>query len=102
MIDLAKNIVYSAILLYFVVKFGQNLFDFGSDIRKDFYFVGMDMVSALFALAIFKLHTSMITRFWLWFCISAALNQLFFKGNITYLEISIGVLAVILNIRNSK
>ena len=101
MTDLAKKIIFSGVFLYFVVKFGQNLFDFGSDFRKDFYFVGMDMVSALFAFALFKLHNSIITRFWLWFCISAALNQLFFKGNITYLEISIGVLAVILNIRKN-
>lgn len=101
-IDRAKGFLYAAVLLYFIVKFGQNIFSFGSSIRKDFYFIGMDIVSALFALSIFKLYKSKITMFWLWFCISAAANQIIFKGNITYLEIIIGIIAVTINIIRSK
>lgn len=98
MLDLVKKITFAGIILFFAIEYGQNIFEYGSDLRKDFYFIGMSLNRLTFAYVFYKLYNHKLTFFWLWYCVGSVLNELLFKGGLTFFEISIGVFALIYNI----
>lgn len=90
-----KKLTYLAVISYLIVLYGQNVFEFGSDLRKDFYFIGMSVVTALFAYILFKLLKNTATSFYLFMCIGEILNQSVFNGSYSYIEITFGLFGII-------
>ncbi len=82
-------------MIYLAVVYGQNLLEFGSDLRINFYFIGMSISTCLFAYILFKVFKNVATSFYLFMCIGEFFNQAFCKGGITYIDICGGVLGVI-------
>ena len=85
-----KKLIYTTVILYLFVLYGQNLFEFGSEFRIEFYFIGMALVNALFAFIIYKGFKNLATSFYLFLCIGELFNQIFFKDEFTYIEIIFG------------
>ena len=90
-----KYLAYISILFYLGVLYGQNFFEFGSIDRADFYFIGMSMARVLMALTLFKAFKHMATSFLLFMCIGDLINEVYLHGDISYFEISFGVIGII-------
>ncbi len=89
-----KILTYLAVISYTFVIYGGSLFDFGSDIRKDIYFIGMSLVQSLVGYILFKKFKNIATSFLLFMLVGESFNQIFYKGDLSYIEISFGILGV--------
>ena len=89
-----KKLIYLSIFTYLAVIYGQNFMEFGSDLRKDFYFIGMALSRSLFALVIYKDHKDFITSFLLFMCIGDFVNEVGFQGSISFFELYAGVIGM--------
>lgn len=98
MLKHANKILVIAILSYFVVAYGQNLLEFGSTVRINFYFIGMAVVQTLFAWYCYLKYKSYITSFWFFYCIATIINQAVFDGGLSFLELWIGSIGIIYNL----
>ena len=76
-------------------KHGQNLLEFGSDLRINFYFIGMAVVNSLIAFILFKAFKNVATSFYLFMCLGEVFNQAFFQGDYSYIEIVGGGVGII-------
>jgi len=81
--------------MYLFVQYGQNLLDFNSDLIKDFYFIGMACVNVLISFVLFKLYKNIATSLYLFICLGALSNEIFFKGGLNYMDVSFGILGVV-------
>ena len=97
-----KKLSYLAVVLYFTFLYGQNLYEFGSDFRKDFYFIGMSVVSCLFSFILFKSFKNKATSFYFFLCIGEFLNQSLFSGSYNYIDITFGIIGIIYILAESK
>ncbi len=93
-----NKIIIIAILGYFLVAYGQNVFEFKSTLRINFYFIGMASVNALFSWYVYLKYKSYITSFWLFYCSAAVINQIIFDGELTFFELWIGTIGIIYNL----
>lgn len=94
----SNKIIVSAIILYFIVVYGQNVFEFGTPLRINFYFIGMAAVWSLFATYAYVKYKSYITSFWLFYCIASLINQIVFQGGISFFELWIGTIGIVYNL----
>lgn len=90
-----KKLTYQTVVLYLIVLYGQNIFEFGSDARIDFYFIGMSVVASLFAFILYKVFKNVATSFYLFMCIGEVFNQIFNNDEYSHIEIVFGLLGVI-------
>ena len=90
-----KKLTYLIVLLYLTVLYGQNIFEFGSSFRADFYFIGMALVQSLVAFVLFKSFKNIVTSYFLFMCVGSFVNELYFNGSISYIEIVFGIIGVI-------
>ena len=97
-----KKLTYLAVVSYLIVLYGQNIFEFGSDLRINFYFIGMSVVTALFSFILFKAFKNIATSYYLFMCIGEVFNQSFCSGDLSYIEIVFGFLGVIYILVESK
>ena len=97
-----KKLSYLAVVVYLFILYGQNLLEFGSDLRIDFYFVGMALSNTLFAFILFKAFKNAATSFYLFMCIGSVFNQSLFEGSISYMDVSFGCIGVIYILLESK
>jgi len=97
-----KKLTYLAVILYIAVLYGQNLLEFGSDVRIAFYFIGMSIVSALFGLILFKAFKNIATSYYLFMCVGEVFNQIFCNGEYNYFEIVFGCLGIVYILLESK
>lgn len=81
--------------MFVAVQLFQNVFPFGSEDRINFYFSQMAYTQVLFAFCFYKLMDSEITFFWLWYVVGELINEVFFTGTLSYIEIIIGVIALL-------
>lgn len=86
-----KKLTYLAVVLYLTVLYGQNIFEFGSGIRVDFYFIGMSVAASLFAFILFKLEKNIATSIYLFVCLGQLFNEVFYSGEFDYFELILGV-----------
>ena len=56
----------------------------------NFYFSQMAFVQLLFAYSLFRLMKSWITFFWVFYVVGELINEVFFKGSLSYIEIIMG------------
>ena len=96
MVDRAKLFIYLGIISYFIVVYGQGIFEFGSEERINFYFTGIYVSKILFALALFLLRRSCITSFWLSYVICATVSDLMIQNPLTYTVLFGGVAGLII------
>ena len=89
-----KKLTYLAVISYLAVLYGQNLFEFGTDLRINFYFIGMSVVTSLFAFILFKAFKNIATSYYLFMCVGEVFNQSFCNGEYSYFEIVFGVLGI--------
>lgn len=82
--------------------YGQNLFEFGSEIRLEYYFIGMAISKLLFSLCLYLSHKHISTSFLLWLCLGDLINELFYSGNLSYIEIIFGVIGVLVILLKDK
>tara|TARA_R110000782_G_C14532822_1_gene382660 strand:+ start:106 stop:435 length:330 start_codon:yes stop_codon:yes gene_type:complete len=85
-----KIIVTTAVMLFVSVQLLQNFMPFGSEERVNFYFSQMAFVQLLFAYSLFRLMKSWITFFWVFYVVGELINEVFFKGSLSYIEIIMG------------
>lgn len=97
-----KILSYVSVILYLIIFYGQNLFEFGSDIRIGFYFIGMSLVQTLIGFILFKSFKNLITSYYLFMCIGDLFNQSFYMGNYSYIELMFGLLGIIYILLESK
>lgn len=94
----ANKIIVCAILGYFLVAYGQNVFEFGKPFRINFYFIGMSVVQSLFAWYVYLKYQSYVTSFWLFYCLATVVNQIVFEGNLSFFELWIGTIGIAYNL----
>jgi hypothetical protein len=92
---LLKKLSYLILFLYLGIQYGQNLLEFGSDLRINVYFIGMSFTQLVISFILYKLLKNVATTFYLFVCIGAFVNELYFDGSINYIDISFGILGVI-------
>jgi hypothetical protein len=100
-----KKLSYIAIVFYLLIVYGQNLLEFGSDLRINFYFIGMALSKSLIAFILFKSFKNIATSFYLFMCLSSIINQVYFDGGLSIVEIIggfIGIIYVLLEKRIKK
>jgi hypothetical protein len=90
-----KKLSFLAVILYLIVLYGQNLLEFGSDLRIDFYFIGMSIVTSLFAFILFKAFKNIATSYYLFMCIGEVFNQSIYNGEYSYIEIGFGIAGLV-------
>ena len=90
-----KKLTYIAVVLYVFVLYGQNIFDFGSDVRVNFYFIGMSTVTSVFSFILFKLEKNVATSFYMFMCLGQLFNEVFYNGEFDYFELTLGLLGVV-------
>ena len=90
-----KKLIYTTIIVYLLVIYGQNFFEFGSELRKDFYFIGMALSKSLFAFCIYKAHKHFATSFLLFMCFGDLFNEVFYQGGLSYFEIYTAIVGII-------
>jgi hypothetical protein len=90
-----KGLTYTSVVLYLTVLYGQNAFEFGSDLRANFYFIGMAVVQSLIALILFKSFKNIATSYFLFMCIGEVFNQVLYNGDLSYIEIAFGLVGLI-------
>ena len=90
-----NKLTYLVVVLYLTVYYGQNVFEFGSDIRIDFYFIGMSVVHAVFAYILFKAFKNTATSFYLFMCAGELFSLIVFNGEYNYIEVVFGFLGLV-------
>ena len=90
-----KKLTYLAVISYVFIIYGGGLFDFGSDIRKDIYFIGMSLVQSLIGYILFCKFKNIATSYLLFMLIGESFNQILFAGDLSYIEIAFGFIGVI-------
>lgn len=83
------------VFIYLGIEYGQNLFEFGSEERKNFYFIGMSLVQLLTSFLLLKGFKSVATHFFFFVCVGSFINELYFHGSINYIEIYLGCLGLV-------
>jgi hypothetical protein len=83
------------VFLYLGVEYGQNMLEFGSEERKNFYFIGMSLVQLLTSFLLLKGFKSVATHFFFFVCVGSFINELYFHGSINYFEIYLGCLGLV-------
>ena len=86
---------YISVIFYMLIIYGQNIFEFGSVDRAEFYFIGMAISRLLLALTIYKAFKNIATSFLLFMCIGEVINEIYLHGAVTCLEIGLGCLGII-------
>lgn len=81
--------------MFIATQYLQNLLEFGSDERVNFYFSQMAYVNVLLAYAINSIVNTKITHIFLGYVVGDMINEVVFKGDLSYIEIIIGALALI-------
>ncbi len=97
-----KKLPYLTVILYIAVLYGQNLFEFGSDTRINFYFIGMAIVQFMISYLFFKLMKNVATSYYFFMRGGDLFNQVFYGGDITHIEIYFGVLGIIYILTENK
>lgn len=93
MTDLVRNRIANGFLyLYMAVIYGQSLFDFGSDLRKDIYFIGTAACMGGFFFAAKNFTPNFIV---VGFFGGIAINEILFQGDYDNLEIPIIIVLII-------
>lgn len=82
---------YLVIVIYFLIYYGQNVFPFGSEIRSDYYFIGMSLMRLLISFILFKSIKNSATSFYLFLCVGDSFNEMFSGGLFYSVEIVFGV-----------
>ena len=90
-----KKLSFILIVLYLSIQYGQNFLEFGSDLRIDFYFTGMSLVQLLGSFMLFKAFKNVATSFYLFVCIGAFINELYFNGLLNYVDIFFGLTGIV-------
>ena len=90
-----KKLTYISVILYLIILYGQNIFELGSDLRIDFYFIGMALSTLSFSFIIYKFEKNIATTYLFFMCIGELFNQIFFKGSISYIEILFGCVGLL-------
>ena len=98
MLKHSNKIIIAAIIGYFIVVYGQNFLEFGSEMRINFYFIGMSAVQMLFAYYVYLKYSSYVTTFWAFYCVGDFLNELMFLGDINFFELWIGTIGIVFNL----
>lgn len=93
--DKVITIITTAIVLFIAVQYIQNIFEFGSEERKDFYFVQIAYVNVLFAYCFYLLLNAKIVLFWLWYSIGELINEIFFNGSLSHIETMVGFISLL-------
>jgi hypothetical protein len=89
-----KKLIYIYVAIYVFVIYGQNIFVFGSDLRIEFYFVGMALSDCVLGYILYKSFKNIATSYLLFMFIGELLNQIFFKAQLNYIEIAFGLFGV--------
>lgn len=90
-----KILSYIAVIFYLVIQYGQNLLEFGSDLRIQYYFVGMSVLNILIAFIVMKSFKNIATSFYMFLCVGAFINELWFNGSLSYIDIVFGLIGVV-------
>jgi hypothetical protein len=90
-----KIFAYISVISYLAVVYGQNFFEFGSEIRKDFYFIGMSINLLIISFTLFKAYKNVVTSFFLFLCMGSLFNQVFFHAELSHFEVYSGIVGVI-------
>ena len=98
MLKHADKIIILSIIGYFLIFYGQQFFEFGSEIRKNYYFIGMSAVQSLFAYYVYLKLKNYVTGFWLFYCLGALANEVFFQGVLSFFELWIGTIGVVISL----
>lgn len=84
----------AAVMLTLAVDLFQNSMPFGSQERIDFYFTQKAYCEAIFALCLNYFIKNKLSMFWLWYCVGELINEVFFNGSLSYIELITGVIAL--------
>ena len=87
-------IITVAVVMFIGVKLLPNFMPFGSEQTINFCFSQMAFIQVLFAYCLFRLMKSWITFFWMLYVAGELINEVFFKGNIDYIGITLGALSL--------
>jgi len=92
---LLKSLSYLIVIIYLGVEYGQNFIEFGSQLRKDYYFIGMSLVQLIVSFTFSKLLKNAATFFFFFFCIGSFINEVYISGEVSNLEVYLGLLGVV-------
>jgi len=97
-----KKLSFIIVFFYLAIQYGQNVFDQGSDVRINFYFIGMSFFQLGVSFILYKAIKNAATTFFLFLCFGAFLNELLFNGSINYVDVSFGCLGFIYTLVEKK
>ncbi len=66
--------------MFLIVYVTQNFIEFDSDYRKDFYFVGMSIVTLIFSVVLYGNCKNFLTGGFIFFCLGHLINELVYRG----------------------
>tara|TARA_R110000850_G_scaffold240292_2_gene364916 strand:- start:599 stop:916 length:318 start_codon:yes stop_codon:yes gene_type:complete len=92
---LLKKAAILVVFIYLGVEYGQNLLEFGSEERKNFYFIGMSLTQLLTSFLLLKAFKSVAIHFFFFVCVGSFINELYFHGSINYIEIYLGCFGLV-------
>ena len=89
-----KKLIYLYVIVYISVIYGQNLFEIGTDLRIEFYFIGMAFSDCILGYILYRYFKNAATSYLLFMFVGELFNQIFFQSQINYMEIAFGFIGV--------
>ena len=91
-----QHLLFSIVASYILFKYGQNIFEEGTFIRKYFYFSGMSFNFFLISILLFKVFKNDISKFFIGVALADLINNLFFYGQYSCIEVLSILLATLI------
>ena len=92
---LLRALTISSIIIYSIVYYGQNFLEKGSLPRLYFYFIGMSVFTILISIALRKATKIKSASFLMFIVIGALVNNIFFKGEFSKIEVYLAICGII-------